>query len=125
MFSTAKSIINNRRMITVEEYTVMKRKLFALRCQYAKLLSALRNGEGTPARKRQARRLDKQISDLELQLALSDIAFPDKEPTHFRDVLINSKGTIINFVQKSKVFLATSREHILAKLNTSQRNMAS
>src|SRR5579883_2386751 len=98
MFSMAKSIINNRRMITVEEYTAMKRKLFTLRCRYAKLLSTLRNGEDTPAHKRQAQQLDKQISELELQLALSDIAFPDEEQLSRRDMLVSSKDTIVNFV---------------------------
>lgn len=112
-------------MITVEEYTAMKRKLFTLRCQYAKLVSALRNGEGTPVRKRQVQRLYEQISELELQLALSDLAFPDEELLNLKDVLVNAKDSTINFAQKSKAFLATCRAHILAKLNISQRNMAS
>lgn len=121
----AESIINNRRTITVEEYMTMKRSLFTLRCEYAKLLSALRNGEDTPAHKRRAKRLDEQISELELQLALSDIVFPDEAPLSFKDVLVNVKDVTINFVQKSKAFLAASRAYIMAKFNISQRNMAS
>jgi hypothetical protein len=85
MFTAAMPSMRPRRTITVEEYRQLKRRLFAMRCQYAKLLRTIQEQGETTVRRKQATDLERRISNVELRLAFSDIVFPD-EPLTFGDI---------------------------------------
>lgn len=74
-----------KQRITVEEYQQIKRRLFALRRQYARLLYRLPYGVPSNQQAARLRKLERRMARIELQLAHSELDLPEEEPVTLRD----------------------------------------
>lgn len=74
-----------KQRITVEEYQLLKRRLFTLRRQYARLLYRLPNGVPSNKQAARLRKLERRTRRLELQLAYSQLDLPADDPVRLRD----------------------------------------
>jgi hypothetical protein len=87
MFTAPMSSLKNRRTISDEEHSRLKRRLLALRSQYARLLLIIAEKGETQARRRKAETLEGSISRTELKLALSVVEAADEVFIRFGDIL--------------------------------------
>lgn len=86
MFTPTESTIIRKKQMSVEEYKQLKRRLFTLRCQYTKLLSAIRDYGETPTRLQRCKKLERRIDKIELTLAQAEIEMPDDGPITFSEL---------------------------------------
>lgn len=76
-----------KQRITVEEYQQLKRRLFALRRQYARLLYRLPSGMPSKQQAARLRKLERRIVRAELEMAHTELDLPDEKPVTPLDFL--------------------------------------
>lgn len=79
MFDAEMPSVANRRTITPEEHRHLKNDLYVARCKYAKLLHAIDEKGETRSRAQQLRTLERNMTELESELAHSDVVYFDDE----------------------------------------------
>ena len=93
--------------VTEEEYRAMKRRLYGLRCQYTRLLGAIRAGKTSGSIQARAEKLESRINALELRVAYSTVRTPDETPMTVPDMLHAAKQQITHLWQTLVAWMIT------------------
>jgi hypothetical protein len=93
--------------VSEEEYRTMKRRLYGLRCQYTRLLGAIRAGRVEGSTQVRAEKLEGRINALELRVAYSTVHTPDEAPMTVHDIFHAAKQEVSHVWQTLVAWMIT------------------